>query len=110
MSDRERRIGLNEALFREVNEKLRAVNEAFAPITDTFDVVCECGHTTCEERLSIPPETYEEVRADPVLFIIVPGHEIPDVEDVVLEVESHSVVRKRPGDPALVAEATDPRS
>ena len=110
MSDRERRLGLNEALFREVNEKLRVVNEAFAPITDTFDIICECGHKTCDERLSIPPETYEEVRDDPLLFLIVRGHEIPDVEDVVRETESYAVVRKHSGNPAQVAVLTDPRS
>ena len=110
MSDRERRLGLNEALFREVNEKLRVVNEAFAPITDTLDIICECGHPTCDERLSIPPEAYEEVRADPLRFLIVRGHEIPDVEDVVRETESYAVVRKHPGDPAQVAVTTDPRS
>lgn len=93
-----------------MNEKLRVVNAAFARSTDTFEVICECGHTTCEERLSIPPEAYEHVRADPLLFVIVRGHEIPDVEDVVLEAESHSVVRKHPGDPAQVAVTTDPRS
>ena len=110
MSDRERRLGLNEALFRDVNEKLRAVNEAFAAITDTFDIICECGHATCDERLSVPPETYEDVRADPVLFLVVRGHEIPDVEDVVRETDSYMVVRKHPGDPARVAVTTDPRS
>ena len=110
MSDRERRLGLNEALFRDVNEKLRAVNEAFAPITDTFDIICECGNSKCDERLSIPPAAYEGVRADPLLFVIVRGHEIPDVEDVVRETETYAVVRKHPGDPALVATTTDPRS
>jgi hypothetical protein len=110
LSDRERRLGLNEALFRDVNEKLRAVNEAFAPITDTFDIICECGSTTCDERLSIPPAAYEGVRADPLLFVIKRGHEIPDVEDVVRETETYAVVRKHPGDPAQVAMTTDPRS
>ena len=110
MSDRERRLGLNEALFRDVNEKLRVVNEAFAPITDTFDIICECGHMTCDERLSIPPRAYEDVRADPLLFLIVRGHEIPDVEDVVRETDTYAVVRKHPGDPAQVAITTDPRS
>ncbi len=55
MSERERRIGLNEAVYREVNEKLRAVNEAFATITDSFEIMCECGHATCDERFSIAP-------------------------------------------------------
>jgi hypothetical protein len=110
VSVRERRIGLNEAVYREVNEKLRAVNEVFATITDTFEIMCECGHATCDERFSIAPDAYEELRRDPVLFAIVPGHEIPDVEEVVAETEAYAVVRKRSGDPAKVAAQTDPRS
>jgi hypothetical protein len=110
LSDRERRIGLNEAVYREVNEKLRAVNEVFATITNNFEILCECGHETCDDRLSIAPVAYEELRRDPVLFAIVPGHEIPDVEDVVARTEGYAVVKKRPGEPARVAVQTDPRS
>jgi hypothetical protein len=110
VSERERRIGLNEAVYREVNEKLRAVNEVFATITDSFEIMCECGHATCDDRFSIAPDAYEELRRDPVLFAVVPGHEIPDVEDVLARTEAYAVVRKRPGDPAKVAAQTDPRS
>jgi hypothetical protein len=110
LSERERRIGLNEAVYREVNEKLRAVNEVFATITDNFEIMCECGHSTCDDRISIAPTAYEELRRDPVLFAIVPGHEIPDVEAVISRTEAYAVVRKRAGDPAKVAVQTDPRS
>ena len=34
MEERERRIGLNEAIFREANERIREVNETFATLTD----------------------------------------------------------------------------
>ena len=110
MSERERRIGLNEAVHREVNEKLRVVNEVFATITDTFEIICECGDSSCAARLSITPSAYEELRAEPTLFAVTAGHEIPDVEDVVLTTEQYDVVKKRPGDPAKIATATDPRS
>jgi hypothetical protein len=110
LSERERRIGLNEAVYREVNEKLRAVNEVFATITDSFEIMCECGHSTCDDRISITPAAYEELRRDPVLFAIAPGHEIPDVEVVITRTEAYAVVRKRAGDPAKVAVQTDPRS
>lgn len=109
MSDRERRIGLNEAVYREVNEKLREVNEVFASITETFEIVCECGDISCDDRISITPSAYEDLRADPTLFAVLPGHEIADVEDVVSTNDVYAVVRKRPGEPAEVAAATDPR-
>jgi len=51
---------------------------------------------------------YEEVRADPVLFAILPGHAIPEVEDVVADRDRFQVVRKHASE-QKVARATDPR-
>ena len=47
MDDRERRLGLNEAMFREVNERVEEVNQAFGAITGEFDIFCECGLPRC---------------------------------------------------------------
>lgn len=105
-----RRVGENEALFREVNERIRGLNDAFGAVTGDFTVVCECGDGTCVEQLQIEPGEYERVRGDAACFVIVPGHEIPDVEDVVERRAGYYVVRKKPGTPERVAEATDPRS
>jgi len=43
------------------------------------------------------------------LFLIVPGHDKPSVEDVVEQDGAFAVVRKRDGGPADLAAATDPR-
>ena len=106
---REERIGLNEAMFRDVNERIRALNADFAEISDVVDIVCECGRIDCIERIEMPPAEYEALRSDPTLFAIVAGHEIADVEDVVARYASYHVVRKRPLVPAEIARATDPR-
>lgn len=58
----------------------------------------------------LTPQAYEELRGDPTLFAIVPGHEQPDVEDVVERHDGYHVVRKRGGAPAQVARETDTRS
>jgi hypothetical protein len=108
-NERQRRIGLNEAVFREVNERLRGLNEAFSMITDDLEIVCECGAEGCFERLLISADAYEALRADSTLFAVAPGHEAPDVEDVVEQREGYDVVRKRPGPARELAEATDPR-
>ena len=60
-----------------------------------------------------PPESlpdYERVRADGALFLIRPGHETVDVEDVVEETPAFHVVRKKDGGPAELAREHDPRS
>jgi hypothetical protein len=51
----------------------------------------------------MPMDSYRELREDPTLFAIVPGHELPDVEDVVEERDAYSIVRKHEGDPAEIA-------
>jgi hypothetical protein len=103
---RAERIGRNEALFREVNETIRNVTPLEDPM---IEVLCECGAKSCTEQLEIPVSEYESVRADPALFVLVRGHEAPDVEDVVEDEGVFIVVRKRPGVPEQIARKTDPR-
>jgi hypothetical protein len=110
VTDRERRIGQNESLFRSVNEQIEGINKAFAEMTQTMDVVCECADLECLDRLLITMPAYDRVRSDPTLFVVIPGHELPDVEDIVEQHNGHFVIRKRPGAPQEVAVATDPRA
>ena len=110
MTPRERRVGLNETLFREINERLEELNKTFSEFTDKMELVCECGVRTCIERFPMDVSSYERLRADPTTFAVKRNHEIPDVEDVIEEHADYLVVRKKPGDPAAVAVAEDPRS
>ena len=107
---REARIAANEAVFRLVNERIEAMNAAFAAITDTFAVVCECGNRDCDAQIELEPSTYERVRDDPALFIVIPGHEIADFEDVVEQHAGYHVLRKKGRLGEAVAEATHPRT
>jgi hypothetical protein len=109
MDERARRIGLNEAVFREANERIQELNETFATVTDRLVLVCECGNGSCAQQISMDPSEYERLRGDPANFAIVPGHEIPDVEQVVAKHEEYDVVRKNEGVPRQIAEVTDPR-
>ena len=109
-TERLRRIADNEALFRSVNERVEEINDTFAPITDSFNIVCECGHMECIDRIPVEPQTYEHVRADSALFFVVPGHELPEAEDVVDRASTYAIVRKHPGIPQAIAEQQDPRA
>jgi hypothetical protein len=94
-------------LFREVNERIAEHRDGF-PLPQ-FDIVCECGDFDCDRRVPIEPEDYEKLRADPALFAVVPGHEIPEVESVVDRQGAYVVVRKDRHGPEELAELTDPR-
>lgn len=110
MGERERRVGLNEAVFRQVNERIEGLNEAFGAITETMQVICECGDASCIEQITISFPDYEELRRDPTRFAVVPGHEDERFERVVERHGDYDVVEKDEGEPARLAERTDPRS
>jgi hypothetical protein len=108
---RARRVGKNEAVFREINERVDAINRGLADISDNrMHIICECGDLLCVDRLVVPVQRYEEIRSDPALFFVERGHDKPAFEEVVEETDGYDVVRKRPGEPQRVAEETDPRS
>ena len=109
MEERERRIGLNEALFREVNERIERVSGALQTGTGTIAILCECGNETCVEHIEVSVSEYERIRSDSLLYVIATGHEIPDAEEVVERGDGWEVVRKG-GVASEVAEETDPRS
>jgi hypothetical protein len=110
MDERERRIGLNEAVFREVNERIREIGQTLQTTVEQLDLVCECGMADCTERIRMTQSEYEALRSNGRQFAIVPGHEIKDVEKVLERRESYDVVEKHPGPAAELAEETDPRS
>jgi hypothetical protein len=105
--EREVRAARNQALFRAINEKLRALNETFATVTERFTIACECADTGCVEMIDIHPHEYLAVRAEPRHFVVRPGHIYPDVEDVVSEADGYVVVEKS-GTAAEVAEILAP--
>ncbi|HEY0414845.1 MAG TPA: hypothetical protein VGC78_00550 [Gaiellaceae bacterium] len=111
MDEGQRRKAANEAVFREVNERIESLQRAFALTQrEPLHIVCECDRLDCTQRVSVSVETYEGVRSHPEQFLVLAGHEDRAVEDVVDTGDGYLVVAKRPGTPAAVAEATDPRS
>ena len=104
---RKERIVRNEALFREVNERVKEVRDN--PSADRIEFLCECGHADSTEAISLGQAEYEHLRSDPLLFGVRPGHAIPEVEDVIAEDERFLTVRKRPNEGRIALE-TDPRA
>jgi hypothetical protein len=108
----EERIGRNEALFREVNERIRDVSSSLHSVagTSAVEFVCECSRTECHTAVELQIGDYERVRAHPARFLVAVGHLwSPEAERLVEEHASFWVVEKL-GDAAEAAEETDPRS
>jgi hypothetical protein len=99
------RIARNEAIFREVNERVDELKDEQAPMRD---FLCECGNLDCVEAISMTDDEYEGVRAKSTTFAVTPGHVLRDVESVVEETTRFVVVEKH-AEQSAIAEATDPR-
>ena len=111
MADNLRRKAANEAVFREVNERITTLQHRFAQAEhEPLNIVCECDRLNCADQLSVPLETYEKVRGDATLFFVHPGHEDDTIEDVIDTGGNYIVVRKHAGTPQEIAEETDPRA
>jgi anti-sigma B factor antagonist len=101
----EERMARNQALFREVNER---VEEVQSGEPGTIEFLCECGDPTCLEALPLALEEYEAIRKRPDRFVIAEGHEAAGVERVVARHGAAEVVEKT-GKAGRVAEELDQR-
>lgn len=102
---REQRLALNEALFREANERARGWRERREG--DERELYhCECADLACHSKVPLKRDDYEHVRADPLHFLIVPGHQTPEIEDVVETHDEWMMIRKH-DDVREVVEAAD---
>ena len=97
----------NQVVFREVNERIA---ELTGLINETgFNLfVCECSDSGCAESLEITTSEYEAVRGDSTRFVIVNGHQVPEVERVV-DGNGRFIVVEKTGHAAEIADADDPR-
>ena len=107
----------NEAQVREINERIESFDKSleeqgYGDGLMTFEFHCECGRDAgdvagCEEQVEMTLDEYEEVRAQSDRFVVRPGHETPELENVVRRTEEYVVVDKKPPAEPLVAD--DPR-
>jgi hypothetical protein len=102
------KIARNEALFREVNERIAETAERFD--ADEARFVCECADPACTERVDVTLREYEGVRNDGATFLLVPGHEDERVESIVEVEDSHAVVEKQHPDVVGLARKLNPRA
>lgn len=104
MKTRDERTARNEALLREVNERIHDVGQRLQVLPDNgeLDFLCECGRPACAMVVHMPAADYQRVRADNDRFVVVPGHEDATIERVVERHASFFVVDKRPEAEPLV--------
>ena len=110
MGERLERQARNEALVREVNERISSLDRDATGSGggDTFGFHCECGRAGgCGERVWMALAEYDVVREQDDRFALVPGHETEGLERVVARTDRYVVVDKVDAAEPLVAD--DPR-
>src|SRR5436190_21551218 len=94
--ERAAKAARNQSLFRDINERIKELNEGFSLVIPVGEWVCECANDTCVERLLLSAEEYEAVRREPTHFFVAPDedHIWPQVERVVERRERYWLVEK----------------
>jgi hypothetical protein len=108
--ERAARGARSQSLFRDVNERVKEINEAFSEVIPLSDWICECASDECSERIELTHAEYEEVRAVPTRFAVAPSdpHVVPEIEDIVARQKRYWVVEKR-DQAGELATRVDPR-
>jgi hypothetical protein len=99
-SRRVQRIAQNELVFRRLNDRfeevrIEAIRESTADAV--MSAVCECGEAKCFAPIELPLSEYRRIRDGRLggrRFIVMPGHQISQVETVVETHRGFSVVEK----------------
>jgi transcription initiation factor TFIID subunit TAF12 len=102
------RRATNEALFRDVNERIAETAERFDASGTEF--VCECSDPNCTHRVEASLAEYEQVRDESTTFLVVPGHEQGDIERVIADRGRFRIVEKVQDVVRATVIRLDPRS
>lgn len=100
----ERRAVSAEINGRRVNEAIERGGRGSSGV-----FVCECGHLGCNATVELSIAEYEAVRTAFDRFLVLPGHVIDAVDNVVENRGGYLVVVKREGEPKRMVREADPR-
>jgi signal transduction histidine kinase len=93
---RQERLAFTETIFRDVNERLRRapiVADGAAP-DDVRAFVCECSDLACAQVVYVRFDDYRRVRGSTSTFMVAPGHDTPEIENVIEQADHFHVVEK----------------
>jgi len=79
----------------QTEELFKRLNGAIATLLDggSGAFLCECGNPLCNEPIDVDTEDLKMLHSEPRSYAIAPGHQIPDLETVVLQNDRYAVVR-----------------
>ena len=91
---REQRQAQNQLIFRSVNQEIKRLSEKLLDAGSDVDFVCECDDPACIKAITMPLAEFTEFDRMENCFIVVPGHEDAEVEEVMTRHKNYLVVAK----------------
>jgi hypothetical protein len=111
----ERRMAENEVVFRQFNESIQqgfdelnevAKEQGEKPYeldkTVKLHFYCECTDENCTKRIQLLPQVYTDIHKRRDTFVIVCGHEVEQIEDIIERNPDYCVVRKHETPPEVI--------
>lgn len=87
-----------ELAVRGANKRIKKVIRQHTPVEEQdnlkIDFYCECSDPNCLQRLSLTMAEYERLHDEQSKFIVVKGHNSPEVEKVIATKYNLQVVDK----------------
>jgi hypothetical protein len=90
---RDGRYAANEAAYRRVNEHIRGYKER-ADHREPMSFMCECAEGACIDPIHVGLDEYRAVRHHARRFLVAPGHNAPEMEQVIERHPQYWVVEK----------------
>ena len=91
---REQRQAQNQFIFRSVNQEIKRLSEKLLDARSDLEFVCECYDPACIKRMRMRLAEFTEFDRMENCFIVVPGHEDAEVEEVMTRHKNYLVVAK----------------
>jgi hypothetical protein len=89
----------NAERVREIQETFARANEQICASAEKYDFqdrvpfLCECSDVTCTSSVRLLLTNYREARACDA-FLLLPGHDDPDVERIAARGDGYLLIRK----------------
>jgi hypothetical protein len=111
VDDRATRVAKNQSTFRRANEQIEQTAQDLADDLTVQHVpfLCECADASCTKIIQLTLAEYEDVRAGPRRFAVVPGHEVGVVDEHVISQNDRFTTVEKIGEAGRLVAASDPR-
>jgi hypothetical protein len=90
---REERVLQTEEFFRDVNDVIAGTQS-----TNGSRFLCECANPFCNVTFAMDGDDLKTLHSTPGYYVILAGHDIPELEEVVQRQNGYAIVTRRVAD------------